>query len=222
MEIWANWGTGIKNPTFVERFGFTPDTFLGNPDLNPETNRHLSAGAVIQGREWSLRATAFRDRLEDEINGFYFDGTEGAFTSVNEQGKSKRDGVELETTLTIPAGLLSVGASWLDAAEPDGAREIRRPEWQAYATFSHQRGPFSAELSGYYVGSRVDLDFSGFPAERVALDDYLLLRAHLCYRLGRHLELALRGENLLDERYQDQLGYASPGRAVYLQMAIDL
>ena len=51
---------------------------------------------------------------------------------------------------------------------------------------------------------------------------YLLLRAHLAYRIGAHLELALRGENLLDERYQDQLGYASPGRAVYLQMAIDL
>ncbi|HEY5681008.1 MAG TPA: TonB-dependent receptor [Pseudomonadales bacterium] len=222
VELWANWGTGIKNPSFVERFGFTPDTFLGNPDLDPETNRHLSAGAVIGHRQWTLRATAFRDRLEDEINGFYFDGAAGAFTSINEPGTSKRDGVEVETTLAIPTGVLSMGASWLDAAEPDAAREIRRPQWQAYATVSHERGPFSAELSGYYVGNREDLDFSGFPAERVRLGDYVLLRAHLAYRLGRHLKLALRGENLLDESYQDQLGYASPGRAVYLQVAIDL
>ncbi|NIP15755.1 MAG: TonB-dependent receptor [Pseudomonadales bacterium] len=222
IEIWANWGTGIKNPSFVERFGFTPDTFIGNPNLDSETNKHLSAGAVLQRGQWSLRATAFRDRLEDEINGFYFDSAAGALTSINEAGTSKRDGVELEATLAIPAGLLSLGASWLDAANPDGTREVRRPEWQAYGTFRHERGPFSAELSGYYVGSREDLDFSRFPAERVRLGDYLLLRAHLAYRIGAHLELALRGENLLDESYQDQLGYASPGRAVYLQLAIDI
>jgi vitamin B12 transporter len=222
VELWANWGTGIKNPSFVERFGFTPDTFLGNPDLDPETNRHLSTGAVIERRQWTLRATAFRDRLEDEINGFHFDGAAGAFTSINEPGTSKRDGVEVEATLATPTGLLSMGASWLDAVEPDGAREIRRPRWQAYATVSHERGPFAAELSGYYVGNREDLDFSRFPAERVRLGDYVLLRAHLAYRFGRHLEVALRGENLMDESYQDQLGYASPGRAVYLQVAIDL
>ncbi len=222
LEIWANWGTGIKNPSFVERFGFTPDTFAGNPNLDPETNNHLSAGAVLRRGQWSLRATAFRDRLEDEINGFYFDGVAGALTAINESGTSKRDGIELETTLATSVGLLSVGANWLDASEPDGATEIRRPEWQAFATLRHERGPFSAELSGYYVGSREDLDFSPYPAARVRLDDYLLLRAHVAYRIGAHLELALRGENLLDESYQDQLGYASPGRALYLQMAIDI
>ena len=41
--LFVNAGTGTENPTFVERFGFTPDTFIGNPELRPERSRSLSA-----------------------------------------------------------------------------------------------------------------------------------------------------------------------------------
>ncbi len=40
--VFANFGTGTKNPTFVERFGYTPDTFIGNPNLRPERSRSAS------------------------------------------------------------------------------------------------------------------------------------------------------------------------------------
>lgn len=32
----AGAGSGIKNPTMTELFGFHPNTFIGNPNLKPE------------------------------------------------------------------------------------------------------------------------------------------------------------------------------------------
>jgi len=221
LQIWASWGTGIKNPSFVERFGFTPDTFVGNEELEPEINRHLSAGVRYSPGIWSMAATIFSDRLKDEINGFFFDPNLGGFTSVNELGTSKRDGAELEISAEFSFATLALGFSYLDAEEPDGGREIRRPDWQGFVTIRHRSGPVSAEVSAFRIDNQDDFDFSTFPADRVSLHGYTLLRAHVGYRVSQRLRLALRGENLLDEDYQDQLGYSSPGRAVYLQVSVE-
>jgi len=222
LQVWASWGTGIKNPSFVERFGFTPDTFFGNRDLKPETNRHISAGVRYQPGRWSVAATLFSDRLKDEINGFFFDGALGGFTSVNETGKSKRDGAELELSADLSLATVTVGLSYLDAKEPDGSREIRRPDWQGFITLQHASGPLTAEVSAFHIDNQDDLDFSTFPANRASLSAYTLLRGRVGYQLSKHLEIAVRGENLLDEDYQDQLGYRSPGRAVYVQLGVTL
>ncbi len=221
LLVWASWGTGIKNPSFVERFGYTPDTFMGNAGLKPETNRHVSTGVRYSPGIWSMAATLFSDRLRDEINGFYFDPNLGGFTSVNESGKSKRDGLELELGADFAYVSIAMGLSYLDAREPDGGKEIRRPDWQGFVTLRREHGPLTAELSAFRIGDQQDLDFSTFPALHVNLGAYTLLRAHVGYRLSDHLQLAVRAENLLDEDYQDQLGYSSPGRALYLQMGLN-
>jgi vitamin B12 transporter len=222
LQLWASWGTGIKNPSFVERFGFTPDTFFGNDALKPESNRHLSAGLRYHPGTWSLAATLFRDRLKDEINGFTFDANLGGFTSANEVGRSQRDGAELEISADFTYASVALGVSYLSAEEPDGATEIRRPDWQGFVTVRHENGPLAAELSAFHVDDQDDFDFSTFPANRVSLDAYTLLRAHVSYQLSERLNFALRGENLLDEDYQDQLGYSAPGRAVYLQLGVEI
>jgi vitamin B12 transporter len=221
LQIWASWGTGTKNPSFVERFGFTPDTFVGNADLEPETNRHLSTGIRYTSGVWSVAATIFSDRLKDEINGYFFDPGLGAPTAINKLGKSKRDGAEFELSADFPYATFALGVSYLDADEPDGSREIRRPAWQGFVSVRHQSGPVSAEVSAFRIDDQDDFDFSAFPANRVSLHGYTLLRAHVSYRITNHLRLALRGENLLDEHYQDQLGYRSPGRALYFQLGLD-
>ncbi len=221
LDIWASWGTGIKNPSFVERFGFTPDTFFGNRDLKPEINHHISTGVQYRPGMWSMAATLYRDRLKDEINGFAFDADLGGFTSINKSGTSKRHGVELEISADLPFATIALGLSYLDAEEPDGAREIRRPDWQGFATLRHATGPLTAEVSAFYIDSQDDFDFGTFPADRVSLSAYTLLRAHVGYQLGERLHVAVRGENLLDEDYQDQLGYRSPGRALYFQLGVE-
>jgi vitamin B12 transporter len=220
-RIWAAAGTGIKRPSFVERYGFTPDSFLGNPDLEPEENRHLSVGYQHRTEHWDASVTVFRDRLEDEIDGFFFDPDAGGFTSVNRFGTSRRDGVELEAARRWTATEVRLGLSYLDAEEPDGAREIRRPRWLGYAALSHDWPWARLLLDVHRVGRQQDLNFASFPAERVSLDAYTLVGARLAIPFADRWQASLRGSNLLDETYEDQLGYRAPGRAVYVELGLD-
>ena len=52
----ASWGEGSANPTFFELFGFIPDSFLGNPDLKPETSRGWDLGLAADFCSGACRA----------------------------------------------------------------------------------------------------------------------------------------------------------------------
>ena len=220
--IWGAWGTGIKQPSFIERYGFTPDSFIGNPNLESEKSAHLSLGVEQALGAWQVNVTTFRDRLKDEIDGFYFDPAAGGFTAVNQRGTSRRYGMELAASRAWTSGDLRLGGSYLHAEDPDGSREIRRPEWLAFARLNQQWGPALMTLELYSVDDQDDLDFAPFPADRVTLDGYTLLNAQVRMPLPKGLELGLRGANLLNTSYEDQLGYEAPGRALYLSLGIDL
>jgi len=220
--LWLALGTGIKQPSFVERYGFTPDSFIGNPDLEAERNEHVSLGGEYRRGAWSHALTVYRDRLEDEINGFTFDPVRGGFTSSNEDGTSKRQGVEWITSRSWAAGQVRAGASYLDTEDIDGSREIRRPEWQAFTTLAHEWQRLRLDLGAFYVDEQADLDFASWPAERVALDAYTLAHAEFTLKLRPGMRLGVRGSNLLDETYEDLLGYRAPGRAWYLNFGVDL
>jgi vitamin B12 transporter len=166
--------------------------------------------------------TLFRDRLEDEINGFAFDPALGGFTSVNEDGTSHRQGVEWHSSLAWASGFLRIGANNLDTEDIDGSREIRRPEWQGFATLTQDWRRLRLDLGAFYVDEQIDLDFATWPAERVTLDAYTLAHGELSYELRPGTRLGLRGTNLLDETYEDILGYRAPGRAWYLKLGVDL
>ena len=220
-DLWLNVGEGIKNPSFIERFGFTPDTFFGNPNLEPETNKHLSIGAkgVLGPTTWAL--TLFRDRLQNEINGFHFDPALGGFTAVNRDGKSKRQGAEVTAEVQLGNTQLAAGWGYLDAEEDGGGREIRRPSHSGHLSATHQQGRWLLHGAAYFVGSRDDLSFASWPATRVRLGDYQLLRLSAAFQLTDRLEVSGRLENGLDDDYEDVLGYQTPGRAAYFGVSLN-
>jgi vitamin B12 transporter len=220
--LWVALGTGIKQPSFVERFGFTPDSFIGNPGLEAERNRHMSLGATHQRGAWVHDLTLFRDRLEDEINGFSFDPVRGGFTAVNEDGTSRRQGVEWAATRAWTSGAVRLGANYLNAEESDGSREIRRPQWHAFASLDQQWRRMALSIGAFHVDEQVDLDFASWPARRETLDAYTLVHARLRLPIGERVQLGLRAANLLDETYEDLLGYRAPGRAYYFNIGVDI
>ena len=72
-----NYSTAQKNPTFIERFGFfVPDSsatrFEGNPNLKPEkaTGWELGLETNFWADQLTFSFTWFREKLENEINGF--------------------------------------------------------------------------------------------------------------------------------------------------------
>ncbi len=216
VELWLNYGEGIKNPSFFERFGYTPDTFIGNPDLKPESNEHLSAGARATVGVVTLGITLFRDRLKNEIDGFHFDPGLGGFTAVNQAEKSKREGVELTAATQFGNAHFSAGWGYLDAREADDSREIRRPKHSGHLSATYERGPWRLHATAHLVGRQQDFSFATFPAQRVRLESYQLVRAAAAFKVTPKVELSLRLENLLDEDYEEVLGYQTPGRAAYL------
>lgn len=59
----------------------------------------------------------------------------------------------------------------------------------------------------------MDTDFSTFQA--VELDAFTLVGLNAAFDVNKHVTLTLRGENLLDEDYEEVVGYNSQGRGVY-------
>jgi vitamin B12 transporter len=222
----ASYGTGQKSPTFVERFGFFPDSFLGNPDLRPEQSEGWEIGInrlFVDGRV-SVDATYFSEELADEINGFAFDPVSFQFTAANETGLSERRGLELAASAK-PSDLLSLTASYtyLDSTQPDTAGrqidEIRRPNHMAAVNLNYSPSMrLNVNLNISYNGAQYDTFFPPFPepSERLELSSYTLVTVAGSLSLTDRLELYGRIENLLDETYEDVVGFAMPGIAAYV------
>ncbi len=229
-RVRASYGTGQKSPTFVERFGFFSDVFLGNPDLRPEQSEGWEVGfhRRLLDDALSLDMAYFDETLEDEINGFAFDVASGRFTAVNESGRSRRRGVEAEVSARVGSAVdVTASYTYLDATEPgaDGEHvaEIRRPRHSGAVSVDYSFSPrasFNANVT--YNGARYDTHFPpGQPAERRELGGYRLVTLAARYRLTDGLELFGRVENALDETYEDVIGFATPGAAAYAGIRAD-
>lgn len=218
------YGTAVKNPSFTDRFGFTPDTFFGNPNIKPETSRGWEIGLdqrLLDDRVL-ISVTLFRERLEDEINGFFFDPSLSGFTAVNINGKSERKGIEFALQAEVTDKLNINGSyTYVDSTQDDGTgrqiREIRRPEHVASlnANYRFLAEKVNINLGIDYTGEQNDSDFSTFPATPVTLDDYVLVNLTTEYALTRSFTLFGRVENLLDDDYRDVFGFDTPGIAGY-------
>jgi vitamin B12 transporter len=174
-----------------------------------------------------LRIAWFRDRLENEIDGFVFDPAAGGFTAANRAGTSRREGLELASALPIAAyGTLHCDYTYLDATErADGRQvdEIRRPRHSGGCVADLAGARTSVQLGIVYTGARRDSDFATFPATPVTLDGYWLGAASLRFNALEWLTLVARIDNAFDDRYEDVFGYDTAGRrfTVGFQASLD-
>ena len=213
----ASVGTGVKNPTFTELFGFFPGSFIGNPDLKPEQSTSWEIGWDQQVGSAMLSAAYFQADLEDEIY-TAFDINFNS-TAANRAGKSKRRGVELSGNWKATDALSLAGqVTFLQSESDDGSNEIRVPDNTASVSVDWQ-----PQADGYrigaaldYVGDQDDFDFGSFPSRRITLDAYTLFSASFEYPITKRMALTLRGENLFDETATDVFGYETPGAAAFV------
>ena len=221
-RLHASYGTGAQNPTLFEQFGFIPGQWVGNPDLEPESSRGWDFGVeqtFLAGRA-VVDLTYFQDWLTDEISSAY-DPATGASTPYNEDGTSDRRGIEFAGSFGIAEGLdAGLSYTWLDAQDPDGQQEVRRPGQEIALTLDYAppdaRTNLNLEIRR--VIDNLDFDFTApaFGAGRVALDDYTLVNVAGEYRLGAGVSVTGRIENLFDADYQELDGYAAPGITGFL------
>jgi vitamin B12 transporter len=235
VRVHSSYGTGVKFPSLFEQYGSVPNFFTPNPNLKPETSRGWDAGVELTFLRGALvlDATWFDNQFKDKIRGSFSGSTS---TSINVAGISTRQGLELSAKV-VPLPGLTIGGSYtfLDAREPTGLAEIRRPRDSARVdvayTFDRERARIG--IAAAYNGQMkddalrtADTCFFGscFPLtqERVTLSDYWLVSATASYKLTPSMEVFARGENVLDQRYQEVFGFQTPGAAVYGGVRISL
>ncbi|MGV6819059.1 MAG: TonB-dependent receptor plug domain-containing protein [Parvularcula sp.] len=218
----ASVGTGVKNPTFTELFGFFPGSFVGNPNLTPERSNSWELGWTVGHEEAGFSATYFQATLKDEI--FTAFNPDFTATAKNRSGKSKRKGLELGGHWMPTQALSLFGQATFTASEADdGTDEIRVPTTTASIGLDYDV-PVAPEarvgLAVDYVGEQDDFDFGAFPAQRVTLDDYVLVSGTASYPLADKVVGTLRVENAFDQKAQDVFGYNAPGAAIYVGIRI--
>ncbi len=225
LKIFLSRGKAIKNPSFTERFGFFPGTFQGNPNLTPESSFSNEVGLEYAPTDQiDIQLTHFNTELEDEINGFVFDPTSGAFTANNLEETSTRKGFELSLKGYLDRLTWSASYAYLDAKAPTEI-ELRRSRHTGSVTLNYTiNDKNNVYVQGDYTGSKLDRFFPPFPAsaELVELGAYWLLSANYGYKITDRLMLNLRAENLLNEDYEDVFGFVGQKRRITLNLRYQL
>ena len=217
----ANYGYGVKNPTFIERFGYTPDAFFGNPRLRPEIGRGVETGLDWRWRRGSWSVTIFQNILDDEINGFAFSSELGGFTARNLAGESRRQGAEAAFSLAFERLDLRGSWSYVDSKDGAGRREIRRPKHLAsLAGRVAIDKRWSAGFAVSHNGESLDDDYSSFPATRVRLPGFNVARVDAEFAATPAWRLRLVVENVFNVERGTVFGYRAPGRSAMLRMRI--
>ena len=137
-------------------------------------------------------------------------------------GISKREGLEISVTANILENTDLTGTyTYLDATQPDTTgrqvREIRRPEHIASLNlnqrFFDNRGNVNVGVD--YNGEQIDSDFSTFPATPTRLRSYALVNLGASFDMNKYINLFGRVENLLNEQYEEVLGFQAQGISGY-------
>jgi len=223
LAVAANYGEGIAQPTFFDLFGFDPGQFVGNPGLKAESSRGGEVSIRYSAEQLGGSLTYFRQRLKDEIVAIFPFGEPS--TAINADGKSRRQGIELEGYYRpSPAIRLTANYAWLDASEPDVGgsqlRETRRPKHSGSVALDGTTGGLVYGAAIAYTGGRTDNNFDVFPAQLVHLDAYWLASAKLAYRITDQIEAHLRVANAFDDHYQDVFGYRTEGRSIHAGLRV--
>jgi outer membrane cobalamin receptor len=220
----ASAGAGIKEPDFFQSYGISFYA-KGNPDLEPERSRTVDAGLEQRLFRGRLRAqiTAYYHDYRDQITYTTLDFTTFEATYTNLE-RTRARGIEVEVEAR-PRSWLQLFASYtyldgkilasgrdFNPIYAEGERLLRRPANQgSFTAFAgNDRAGFGATL--VLVGERADSDFVGLGLTGNAGYQRLDLRGRV--RVFPGLEAFVVGENVLDEQYQEVLGYPALGRSI--------
>lgn len=209
-RLHASIGSGVKNPSFFDIYGFA-NLSAPNPDLKPERSLGWDVGleqTLFDGR-FVGDVTVFDMRLSDLI---FYDFTRDS--AVNLPGTSRIIGVEASATFEATDALSFTGSyTWQAAGDADGRWLPRRPHHKARiaAAWRFLDNRVGAGIGITYTGARIDVS----NGNRTRLDEAFLLDAQLSYAVSPSARIWLRGENLLDERHEEAHGYRLPGLTIY-------
>lgn len=221
-KIKSGYGEGFRAPTLKQispnyRFaGF--HTFIGNPELGPETSQTIELAVQYYGDNVKGGLTVFRNDIDNLIqtecvtNCSKRLGRVFKYVNVSE---AQIQGAELDLSLSLARGLaLSINASVLDAENKTTGIELsNRPELSANAKLNWRSrdGSWQTSLRGQYIGEQMD--------GRNTLPQYTLWNASVSKKLNSNTSVRVGVDNIGNTYLADKdpnFSFEERGRFVYL------
>ena len=186
---------GFRNPTMREMYLYPPS----NEELEPE-------------RLWNYELS-WRHRLSQfsyGVNFFYIKG-DNMIQTVNRKnvntGEIENYGAELEAQYSInPHWSLFTNHSLLHMENP----VIAAPEYKGMLGVNYRQDRWNVIAGLQYINGLYTAT-----GKNPCKEDFCLLNATVNYQLSRPITLWVRGENLLAQKYEINLGYPMP-RATFM------
>lgn len=193
---------GYRNPTMRELYLYPPS----NEDLEPEHiwNYELSWHHKMHGLSYAA-------------NVFYIKG-DNMIQTINRKnvntGKIENYGIEAEMSYTFNKHwTASTNHSWLHTKYPI----VAVPEYKGYVGIGYRSGRFHANASVQYINQLYTSVGTTSTTESFCLADL-----SLSYSLSNHITLWTRGENLLAQEYEINLGYPMPKATIMAGINVSL
>lgn len=202
IELKVSASKGFRYPILREMYMFPPQ----NPDLKPES---------MWNYEIALSQTLLNGRLNYGVNVFYIDGKNLIMTLPNpngsgmlnqNSGKIDNAGVELMAAYRINANWsVDANYSFLHMKNP----VIAAPEHKLYAGGSFTKGRWSVSSGIQYIGGLYTS-----VGDNPVTENFVLWNLRGQFSATKWLDLWVRGDNLLAQKYEINAGYPMPGATV--------
>lgn len=202
IELKTSASKGFRYPILREMYMFLPQ----NPDLKPES---------MWNYEIALSQTLLNGRLNYGVNVFYIDGKNLIMTLPNpngsgmlnqNSGKIDNVGVELMAAYRINANWsVDANYSFLHMKNP----VIAAPEHKLYAGGSFTKGRWSVSSGIQYIGGLYTS-----VGDNPVTENFVLWNLRGQFSATKWLDLWVRGDNLLAQKYEINAGYPMPRATV--------
>lgn len=192
---------GFRNPTIREMYMFPPQ----NPDLESER---------LMNYEISLLQSFPDARVNMGVNLFYIKGdnmiqvdfVNGRPLNVN-SGEVENKGFELTFNYHATENLrLSANYSFLDMTY----KIVGAPEHKLFVSGNYTYNKWNFSTGIQYLGNL----YTTVKPEQIK-DNALLLNARINFQAFKWMNFFVRGENLLDTKYEINAGYPMPGITLF-------
>ena len=202
-EVKAMVSKGFRNPTMREMYLYPPS----NTDLEPE-------------RLWNYELS-WRQRLQEGftygLNVFYIKG-DNMIQTVNRQnvntGEIENWGVEVEAKYPIcPSFNVTFNSAYLHMKN----KIIAAPEFTGYLGLNYRQDKWLVTLGLQHINNLYTA-----VGDNEQKESFWLLDASVTYAVTRNVSLWVRGENLLAQKYEINLGYPMPRTTFMAGVSVSL
>lgn len=216
-KLKASYGTGFKAPTLTELYVNNPSFLVvGNPNLLPETSQGYDVGFEQPLLDDRVRVggTYFHNDITNLIEGST-DPVTFVSTYVN-VGQATTQGAEAFAAWTVTSSLnLRADYTYTEARDDlTGLELLRRSQNKAsFTAFWKATDRLTVTGQVVYVGPWLDYNRPG-TAELMA-PGYTLVNLAANYAVTDRIDVFARINNLLNQQYEDPLGFLRPGFGIY-------